>query len=117
MFGASAKGRFDMRQFIFSIFVIALTLLNGCDRPTSLERTSVKLKPGMSTAEVTNLFVNFDHSQGTDFDQGLVNSAITFQTNVSQGTVITYCPQSIGFFEPFELCSVYFDTNGTIAGF
>jgi hypothetical protein len=71
----------------------------------------------MNVADVTNLFRDFDHSEVGVFDRGLTTEDIRFQTNVIQGTEITFHNKSIGFFDNFENCTVYFDTNGVIAGF
>jgi hypothetical protein len=106
-----------MIWFMRCMAIGAVVALTGCDRPTSLERTASRLRPGMSKTSIAELFTEFDRSPGASFEQGLGLLTAAFQTNVETGTLVSYSPKTKGFFEPGEVCSVYFDTNDVIIGF
>ena len=77
----------------------------------------------MSQQEVAALFESFHSSETNEFHEpieshcGLMGTSgrVVFKTGVERGTHIGYWPS--GFFSAFEICAVYFDTNGIIVGY
>ena len=108
----------------FVCLILLASLLSGCT--PSLSKTAEKLHAGMNRSDVdlvmkdflqTGTEKEFHERLGDKAHDGLLgkpqNSGI-FNTNIDRGTEVGYWPS--GFFSSYELCDVYFETNGIIVG-
>ena len=107
-------------------FATALLLgFAGCggSHETALGKTARQLHTGMTRQGVDSLLSDFNPSEGTGFEGWRVGKPkpgdpmVYFQTNVDRGTRVSYWPRSLGVFDSFECCYVYFDTNGVIVAY
>jgi hypothetical protein len=111
-----------MRWLFFSILSVALLVACGCGpSSTPLETSAHKLRAGMSQQEVATFFEQFHSGETNEYHDpiesfsGLLGTSgrVVFRTGVERGTSIGYWPRGFG----YEICMVYFDTNGVIVGY
>ena len=104
-------------------FVSFMLLVWGCGSRTALEGKTSEIKPGMNQGQINVLFKNFPSSSASPFSGKLQNEysrqskTVAFQTNSFVGSDVNFGPAEKGFFAPFELCTVYFDTNKIVVGY
>jgi hypothetical protein len=114
-------GAIATMRYLFSI-VLGVMLLIACGCGRSLKGTADKLRAGMSQKEVAALFASFNYGKTNEYHDPIESSSgllgtsgrVVFKTGVEHGTSIGYSPNG---FVSFEICMVYFDTNGIIVGY
>ena len=113
-----------MRYLFASILIVLSLMACGCGpSSTPLETNARKFRAGISQKEVSVLFERFHSGETNEYHDPIesfcgvlgTSGRVVFKTGVERGTSIGYWPE--GYFSAFELCVVYFDTNGIIVGY
>jgi hypothetical protein len=117
-----------MNRCIEAFCVLLAVAIVGCTPSgpvpnTPLHRAALQIKAGMNRTNVESLFSDLKRGKEVDFQgkPGHVVEAndppVIFRPDVEHGTKLSYSPNMDSFFDPFEFCDVYFDTNGVIVAY
>jgi hypothetical protein len=106
-----------VKMLRYYLLICCAAILVGCGPPPQgvLEKLSAGLRRGMTKEEVRYLFDGPPaHESDWAAPNGFgVGGGQLFETNVIRGTLWSYsCADGI-----LEVCTIYFNTNGIIAGY
>lgn len=109
---------FSMKVFWPMLILASSMLITGCDSPTDLEKTAARLTQGMTETNVFRLFRDFKNYDQGKIDHGIaMDRWVIFQTNVQRGTIVDFVDPDGHWPQPWQFCTIFFDTNSVIVGF